>query len=168
MCHLQCCVIIASAPPVNIQASQSSSSAPVEVSWSPSSDGATNITGYRIFYGNEQTVFVASVAVITLVGLKVDGNYVGQNMSIRSESGQLYSELINVSVTVGEYTHLYCCHLSSMLSLGNNEEQGTGAIDTTMLSSCSSQIGITVGVIVVVVCLVVMVITVTVLLCLWR
>ena len=89
----------ASAPPVNVRATQSSSSAPVEVSWSPTSDGAI---GYRIFYGNGQNVLVPSVA--TYIGLRVDGNYVGQNVSIRSESDQLYSELVNVSVTMGMST----------------------------------------------------------------
>ena len=95
--------IIVSTPPVNVVATQSSSSAPVEVSWSPPSHGANNITGYRIYYGKGQSVLVPSVAVITSVSLKVDGNYIGQNVSIRSESDQLYSELINVFVTVGKY-----------------------------------------------------------------
>ena len=95
---------LASAPPVNVRATQSSSSSPVEVSWSPPSDGATNITGYRIFYGSGKIVLVPSVADITLVGLKVGGNYTGQNVSIRSESDQLYSELINVSVTLSKST----------------------------------------------------------------
>ena len=95
---------LASAPPVNVRATQSSSSAPVEVSWSPPFDGATNITGYRIFYGSGKIVLVPSVADITLVGLKVDGNYIGQSVSIRSESDQLYSELINVSVTLSKFT----------------------------------------------------------------
>ena len=95
---------LASAPPVNVRATQSSSSSPVEVRWSPPSDGATNITGYRLFYGSGKIVLVPSVADITLVGLKVVGNYIGQNVSIRSESDQLYSELINVSVTMGMST----------------------------------------------------------------
>ena len=94
--------IIVSAPPVNVVATQSGSSAPVEVSWSPPSDGANGITGYRIYYGNGQNVFVTSVTVITSVSLRVDENYIGQNVSIRSESDQLYSELINVSVTTGK------------------------------------------------------------------
>ena len=92
--------VTVSAPPLNVRATQSGSSAPVEISWSPPSDGANSITGYRIYYGNGQNVFVSSVTAITLVGLKVDGSYVGQNVSIRSESDQLYSELINVSVIV--------------------------------------------------------------------
>jgi hypothetical protein len=46
---------------------------------------------------------VPSVTAITLVGLKVDGSYVGQNVSIRSESDQLYSELVSVFVTMGKY-----------------------------------------------------------------
>ena len=92
-----------SAPPLNVRATQSGSSAPVEVSWSPPSDGANSITGYRIYYGNGQNVFVSSVTIITSVGLKVDRSYVGQNVSIRSESDQLYSELINIFVTMGKY-----------------------------------------------------------------
>ena len=94
--------VTVSSPPLNVRATQSGSSAPVEVSWSPPSDGANSITGYRIFYGNGQNVFVPSVTAITLVGLKVDGSYVGQNVSIRSESDQLYSELINVSVIISK------------------------------------------------------------------
>ena len=63
------------------------------------------IIGYRIYYGNGHNVLVPSIAAITLtlVGLKVDENYIGRSVSIRSESDQLYSELINVSVTVGRY-----------------------------------------------------------------
>ena len=94
--------VTVSAPPLNVRATQSGSSAPVEVSWSPPSDGANSITGYRIYYGNNQNVFVTSVTVITSVSLRVDRSYIGQNVSIRSESDQLYSELINVSVIVSK------------------------------------------------------------------
>ena len=67
-------------------------------------DGASrsSITGYRIYYGNGQNVFVCSVTIIASVSLKVDRNYIGQNVSIRSEAGQFHSEHINVSVTVGK------------------------------------------------------------------
>ena len=92
----------ASLPPLNVRATQYSSSAPVEISWSPPSDGASIITGYRIFYGNGQSVLVPSVTAITLVGLKVDESYVGQIVSIRSEADQLYSKLVNVSVVDGK------------------------------------------------------------------
>ena len=92
-----------SSPPLNVRATQSSSSAPVEVSWSPPTDGANSITGYRIYYDNGQNVFVSSVTVITSVSLKVDGNYIGQNVSIRSEADQLYRELVNVSVVNGKH-----------------------------------------------------------------
>ena len=86
--------VIASAPPLNVQATQSSSSAPVEVSWSPPSHGATNITGYRIFYGSGKSILVPSV--IIYVGLMVYArDYV---VSIRSESDQLYSELIDIHI----------------------------------------------------------------------
>ena len=43
-----------------------------------------------------------SIAAITLVGLNVDGDYVGRSVSIRSESDQFYSELINIPVTDGK------------------------------------------------------------------
>ena len=42
------------------------------------------------------------------------------------------------------------------------------ASDVNMAKGCSSEIGITVGVIIMVGCLVVVVITITVILCLWR
>jgi hypothetical protein len=98
-------IVLNFAPPMDVVATQSDSSAPVEVSWSPPSDidGANIITGYRIYYGSGQNVFVSSVTAITLVGLKVDRSYIGQNVSIRSESDQLYSELVNVFITVGKY-----------------------------------------------------------------
>ena len=85
----------------------------MEVSWSPPSDGASGVIGYRIYYGNGQNVFVLSVAIITSVSLKVDGNYISQNVSIRSEADQLYSELVDVSVTeskisIAIYLHAIC------------------------------------------------------------
>ena len=98
-------IIAASPPPLNVRATQSSSSAPVEVSWSPPTDGASSITGYRIYYGNGKNVLVPSVTVITSVSLKVDGNYIGRNVSIRSEADQLYSELVNVSIVNGKYMY---------------------------------------------------------------
>ena len=76
----------------------------MEVSWSPPSDGAATVTRYRIYYGNGQSVLVSSVTAITSVSLKVDGNYVGQNVSIRSEADQLYSELLNVFIIKGKYS----------------------------------------------------------------
>ena len=87
------------APPVDVRATQSSSSGPVEVSWSPPTDGTNSITGYRIYYGNRQNVLVPSVTVITSVSLR---GITGQNVSIRSETNQCYSELIRVSVTMGK------------------------------------------------------------------
>ena len=100
-------IITASAPPVNVVATQSSSSAPVEVSWSPPSDGANIITGYRIFYGNGQNISIqvtlsSSNNVTLTLHLRVNTDYAGQTVSIRSEADQLYSELVNVSVSRGE------------------------------------------------------------------
>ena len=166
-------IIAASPPPLNVRATQSSSSAPVEVSWSPPTDGANSVTGYRIYYGNGKNVFVSSVTVITAVSLKVDGNYIGQNVSVRSEADQLYSELINVSIVTGKYTYyraesdIYVCDLN-LLSLDNNE-QCAATMDTSVPScSWTSEVGIAVGVTIVVVCLVSIAITVIVVLCLWR
>ena len=68
-------------PPIDIQATQSNSSTPVEVSWSPLIEhGLFNITGYRIFYGNGQNVLVPSVMIIMSVGLKVNESYDGQTV----------------------------------------------------------------------------------------
>ena len=83
------------APPINIQATQSSSSAPVEVSWSPPPEGDVDITGYRIFYGSGENISVPTV--ITSVGLRVH-HYSGEIVFLHSESDQLYSDLINVTV----------------------------------------------------------------------
>jgi hypothetical protein len=86
-------------PPVHVQATQSSPSAPVEVSWSPpSTQGAFKITEYRIFYASGQNVSIPSV-LITSVSFRVNGRYYdGQTIAIRSESSQLFSELVNVTV----------------------------------------------------------------------
>ena len=46
------------------------------------------------------------MTAITSVSLNVEGDYVGRSVSIRSESDQLYSELINISVTDGKCN--YC------------------------------------------------------------
>ena len=106
------------APPMDVLATQSRSSTPVEVSWSPPSDGANSITGYRIYYGNGQNVFVSSVSIITSVSLRVNRSYISQNVSIRSESNHLYSELVSVVVTVGKLlfisTDWYCLHVASL------------------------------------------------------
>ena len=84
------------APPLNVRATQSSSSAPVEVSWSPpTQQGAFNITGYRVFYSN---INVSIPSLITVVGLVVTENYDGQTVFLRSESVELFSEHINVTV----------------------------------------------------------------------
>ena len=95
-------LLSASAPPVDVRATQSGSSAPVEIGWSPPSDGANIITGYRIFYGSGKNISVAAAAIATYIGLRVNENYIGQTVSVRSEADQLYSEVISTSVTVGE------------------------------------------------------------------
>ena len=56
-------------------------------------------------------------SIATYIGLRVDGNYVGQNMSIRSEGGELYSELISTLVTLGEYyTHTVIASYTPFIS----------------------------------------------------
>ena len=89
-------------PPLNLRAIQSNSSAPVEVCWSPPTlQGAYNITGYRIFYRDGQTANVSVPKAVTSIGLRVEGEYNHQTVFIRSESDQLSSEIINV--TVGKF-----------------------------------------------------------------
>ena len=88
-------------PPLNVQATQSSASVPVEVSWSPPSSGATNITGYRIFYGNGKNVSVPSV--VTYIGLALNKDSVGETVSVRSEADQIFSEFVNATVTIGKF-----------------------------------------------------------------
>ena len=81
-----------------MQASQSSSSDPVEVSWSP--DQTPNITGYRVFYGNSQSILVPSYVTRIVFNSMENQDEVGQTVSVRSESMHfLPSELINATVT---------------------------------------------------------------------
>ena len=95
--HNKIHIILVVAPPLNVQASQSSASAPVEVSWSPPSDGAAIITGYRIFYGNHENVSVAPI--FTGVALNIDKDVIlDQMVSIRSEADQLGSKLISITI----------------------------------------------------------------------
>ena len=129
-------------PPADVQAIQSNPSAPVEVSWSPPPDqGGFEITGYRIFYGNGQNVSVPIDA--TSIGLRVEGRYDHQMVSLRSESDQLYSEL--VSVTVGKVLghHIYYYYnehdlhwLHSVYDMAKNRPP----------HSCSREIGAVIGV----------------------
>ena len=88
---------LASVPPVGVVATQSSSSAPVEVSWQPPSDAAQAITGYRIFYGNGQNLLVPSY--VTRIVLNFVESSQIESVSVRSESTQLPSELITATVT---------------------------------------------------------------------
>ena len=88
-------------PPVDVRATEQNSSSKVEVSWSPPLQyGQYDITGYRIFYGSEHNILVPSVMIISSVGLRVNESHGAQTVFLRSESGQLHSELVNV--TVGE------------------------------------------------------------------
>ena len=81
-----------------MQATQSGSSAPIEVSWSP--DQAANITGYRVFYGNGQSILVPSYVTRVVFNFVESQDEIGQTVSVRSESIHLLpSELINATVT---------------------------------------------------------------------
>ena len=82
---------------MDVVATQSSSSAPVEISWSPPSDAAPAIIGYRIFFGNGQNLVVPSY--VTSIGLTLIGSSQVGSVSIRSESIQLPSALITATVT---------------------------------------------------------------------
>ena len=89
----------ASAPPVDVVATQSSSSPQCrEVSWSPPSSAAPTISGYKIFYGNGQSVLFLHIYVTHIVLNFVDSNQI-ESVSICSESTQLPSELITATVT---------------------------------------------------------------------
>ena len=91
-------------PPLNVQASQASPSDPVEVSWSPPSDGVT-ITGYRIFYGNGGNGSLPSVATFILLDLNV--NLIGQTVSLCTEAEQLTSQCTNATVEVSGMAKLH-------------------------------------------------------------
>ena len=93
------------APPLNVQATQASASAPVEVSWSPPSGGAATITGYRIFHAGRGIAFLPPIVFndfVTSINLNLgQGTKVGQILSIRAESSMshLPSELITVTIS---------------------------------------------------------------------
>ena len=90
----------AAAPPLNMQATQASASASVEVSWSPPSGGTAIITGYRIFYNGREIAFFTPVKDVTSINLG-QGTKVGQVLSILAESSisQQPSELITVTIS---------------------------------------------------------------------
>ena len=86
-------------PPLHVEASQASPSDPVEVSWSPPSDGATIITGYRIFYGSRENASVTSdVSGVSLTPRFGNVSYVGQNVSVCAEVEQLDIQCIITSI----------------------------------------------------------------------
>ena len=99
LCDHSFCLFSASSPPLNVQATQSSSSALVEVSWSPPTDGANIITGYRIYFSNGKSLLVYSYYVTSIIILDNPPD-VGETVSIHSESTQLPSELVNVTVMI--------------------------------------------------------------------
>ena len=99
-----CILHAAAAPPLNVQATQASASAPVEVSWSPPSGEAATITGYRIFYDGRGVAPIVINDFVTSIKLNLNlgqETKVGQALSIRTESSisQLPSELIAVTIS---------------------------------------------------------------------
>ena len=100
MSTILCNIYLATAHPLNMQATQASASAPVEVSWSPpsTSSGLAAMTGYRIFYGDgENNISVPSF--VTRIILAVDKDSLGETVSVRFEADQLASQPINVTIT---------------------------------------------------------------------
>ena len=72
----------------------------------PPTGGAATITGYRIFYdGGEESYNVSAPSFSTYIGLTLEGDQVGHHISIRSERLQLFSELINVTITCESQIH---------------------------------------------------------------
>ena len=65
--------------------------------WSPPSDRSATITAYRIFYGNGENVSVPFTITGIIFSLNEDS--VGQTVSLRSETDQLTSQLINATTT---------------------------------------------------------------------
>ena len=94
-------------PPVNVEATQASATAPVEVSWSPPSDGSATITAYRIFYSNGESALMPSF--VTRIILSLNEDSVGETVYLRSEADQLTSQLINVTITGQLDPHTVSC-----------------------------------------------------------
>ena len=95
-------------PPLNVRASQASLYDPVEVSWSPPSDGATIITGYRIFYGSGENTSVTSVVRgVSLTPKNANASYIGQDISVCTEVEQLD---ITMPSIIGAQLYLFLCN----------------------------------------------------------
>ena len=58
------------------------------------------------FYdGGEESYDVSAPSISTYIGLTLEGDQVGHHISIRSEKLQLFSELINVTITCESQIH---------------------------------------------------------------
>ena len=69
-----------------------------------SAGGATNISGYRVFYNAQVGVFLP----VTVNGVLIERDNLGQEISIRSESSstsQLPSELISATISLTSKRH---------------------------------------------------------------
>ena len=153
-------VTAGSPPPLNVVASQASPSDPVEISWSPPSGGA--ITGYTIFYGNRANLTLPLAA--TSIDLTLNGDYVGQTVSVCTEAERLTSQCTNTTVTVTG-TGIYIGAID-LIIIGRANSICMIFSDTTVVT-CSVEIGIAVGVMFVLLLLVAMIATVTTIFC-WR
>ena len=96
--------IVGVSPPLNVEASQASPSDPVEVSWRPPSDGATTISGYRIFCCGGKNILVPPD--IISIHFTTSASYVGQRVTVCTEAEQLTSQCTNATVVIGEKTAL--------------------------------------------------------------
>ena len=113
----------------------------MEISWSPPTDKrAFNITGYRIFYGIGQNNIISVPSVITSVSLMVNDNYDGQTVYLRSESDQLFSEDINVTVHMGKFFFVETLILFTLSGFCLAHDMGKYPCN------CSREVGATAGV----------------------
>ena len=149
---------------MDVVATQSSSSAPVEVSWSPPSGAAPAISGYRIFYGNGQSVFAPSYVTRIVLNF-VDSSQI-ESVSIRSESTQLPSQLITATVTTAGIAILNKPTKNNsniMLIIWIYCIGGQSSSD--VLCTCSREISIAVGAVILIVGIIATVTAITVAIC---
>ena len=157
------CSTVGVSPPMNVQASQASPSDPVEVSWRPPSDGATTITGYRIFYSSGMNILVPPD--IISIHFTTDASYVGQRVTVCTEAEQLTSQCTSAAVITGEKRHFTddFIYMMDFVFFVSDPTASTSAKCT-----CSNETGIAVGVTVVLLLLVEVVIVFAVVLCGWK
>ena len=78
---------------------------------------------YRIFYGSGgESDNVSVPSIITYIGLALEGDQVGQHISLRSERLQLFSELINVTITCESQVHVTKPIIGEFSSISNRAQ----------------------------------------------